>query len=185
MYLVRSAEICPRLRRASAVMVDLDVEALGHPNPVDITTDLEAAMSRLGTPVSRHWSVKDLCFVLRSEKGKISSLSMDETAITAQFGKLTRDVLANSKVHAEVQILAFLDSRSLNIPPRVICASKKACFLCNAFVRCHVWQGRLKDTFGSHISAQQRSAPRNEHCAGHSLWRSAPSDEQRGGFRAC
>ncbi len=49
-------------------MVDLDEAALGHSNPLDIATDLEAAMLRLGTPVSHHWSVKDLCFVLKSEK---------------------------------------------------------------------------------------------------------------------
>ncbi len=136
-YLVRSAEVCPRLRRASVVMVDLDGQALGHPNSLDLTTDLGAVMSRLGTPVSRRWSVKDLCIVLRSEKGNKARLSMHETALNAEFQKLTLDVLANSKVHAEVQILAFLDARSMDIPPRVICSSKKACFLCNAFVRCH------------------------------------------------
>lgn len=40
-------------------------------------------------------------------------------------------------VHAEVQLLFYYESTSSQMPPRVICSSKKACYLCNLFFKIH------------------------------------------------
>jgi hypothetical protein len=40
-------------------------------------------------------------------------------------------------VHAEIQLLIYYELNSSEPPPRVICSSKKACFLCNLFIRLH------------------------------------------------
>lgn len=41
------------------------------------------------------------------------------------------------KVHAEIQILCFYEQRPHHTPPRAICASKSACYLCNLFLKIH------------------------------------------------
>ena len=43
----------------------------------------------------------------------------------------------SKKIHAEIQLLSFYEKTSLVKPPRIICASKSACFLCNLFIRIH------------------------------------------------
>lgn len=52
-----------------------------------------------------------------------------------RFGKL----LATTElpVHAEIQLMAFYETRHCDFPPRVICSSKKACYLCNMFFNIH------------------------------------------------
>ena len=41
------------------------------------------------------------------------------------------------KVHAEVQLLLFYELNPTIRPPRVICSSKSACYLCNLFFQIH------------------------------------------------
>jgi hypothetical protein len=45
--------------------------------------------------------------------------------------------LTTWKVHAEIQILCFYEQRPHQQIPRVICASKSACYLCNLFLKTH------------------------------------------------
>ena len=47
-----SGHICGRFPRVSAVLADLDGEALGLLKPLNVTIDLEAAMGRIGTSIS-------------------------------------------------------------------------------------------------------------------------------------
>lgn len=42
-------------------------------------------------------------------------------------------------VHAEVQMIVHYEFNALQLRPRVIGASKKACFLCDTFIRKHGW----------------------------------------------
>lgn len=41
------------------------------------------------------------------------------------------------KVHAEIQLIFYYESHPNCIPPRVICSSKSACFMCNLFNELH------------------------------------------------
>lgn len=40
-------------------------------------------------------------------------------------------------VHAEVQLLFHYERNTCNLPPRIICSSKQACFLCDLFFKIH------------------------------------------------
>lgn len=63
-------------------------------------------------------------------------------------------------VHAEIQLVAYYESHRAAFPPRVLCSSKKACFLCNLFVNLHgkffmpSTHGRIYDTWTIPIKLQ-------------------------------
>ena len=40
-------------------------------------------------------------------------------------------------VHAEVQLLFYYERNFCNLPPRIVCSSKQACFLCDLFFKIH------------------------------------------------
>jgi hypothetical protein len=45
--------------------------------------------------------------------------------------------LKDAKIHAEIQLLIYCEREAFKLPPRVVCSTKDACFLCNAFIRMH------------------------------------------------
>jgi hypothetical protein len=54
------------------------------------------------------------------------------------FSQETQKALEESKVHSEIQLIAFCEIESVpELFPRVIASSKDACFLCNAFIKTH------------------------------------------------
>ncbi|KAL5323605.1 hypothetical protein ACEPPN_008144 [Leptodophora sp. 'Broadleaf-Isolate-01'] len=56
----------------------------------------------------------------------------------ADFSQVCK-AIASTKfiVHAEIQLLVHYELQNLALPPRIICSSKKACFLCNLFLELH------------------------------------------------
>jgi hypothetical protein len=58
-----------------------------------------------------------------------------------------------SRLHAEIQLVLFYEQHDSLLRPRVICSSKKACYLCNLFIKIHgqyhlpSTHGRLYDTW--------------------------------------
>ncbi|KAH7170682.1 hypothetical protein EDB81DRAFT_876705 [Dactylonectria macrodidyma] len=50
------------------------------------------------------------------------------------FNEILGNLESNSKVHAEIQLIGHLRQQRCSIYPRVIAASKKSCYLCNAFI---------------------------------------------------
>lgn len=51
---------------------------------------------------------------------------------------LRRKSLCRKRIHAEIQLLFYYDQQAQTpLRPRVICASKNACYLCNAFLSLH------------------------------------------------
>lgn len=51
---------------------------------------------------------------------------------------LRQKSLCKKKIHAEIQLLFYYEQQpQTKLRPRVICSSKNACFLCNAFLRTH------------------------------------------------
>jgi hypothetical protein len=64
-------------------------------------------------------------------------LCKTEAAIAHQFVSEATKAYSESKIHAEIQILAHYEVYEVQRPPRVICSSKDACYLCNAFVSLH------------------------------------------------
>ena len=55
----------------------------------------------------------------------------------AEFRKQLSLSRNSCKVHAEIQLIFYYETHPNCIPPRVICSSKSACFLCNLFNELH------------------------------------------------
>jgi hypothetical protein len=49
---------------------------------------------------------------------------------------VAHEAASSCSVHAEIQLLFYHEKHPPKIPPRIICSSKKACFLCNLFIKC-------------------------------------------------
>jgi hypothetical protein len=62
-------------------------------------------------------------------------LKITEQEANNQFTQKTRKTLKDAKIHAEIQLIFYLETEGSEQPPRVICSSKNACFLCNAFIK--------------------------------------------------
>jgi hypothetical protein len=50
---------------------------------------------------------------------------------------VAHEAASSCSVHAEIQLLFYHEKHPPKIPPRIICSSKKACFLCNLFIKLH------------------------------------------------
>lgn len=61
------------------------------------------------------------------------SLPWAEREVTAVAKKAMRE----SKIHAEMQILAYYELNPAAVPPRVIASNKDACYLCDMAIRLH------------------------------------------------
>jgi hypothetical protein len=65
-----------------------------------------------------------------------------EAILDTKIPQIQNEIKHNSKrkkrVHAEIQILYHYEQNpNGNIPPRVICSNKEACYLCNRFFKAH------------------------------------------------
>jgi hypothetical protein len=79
------------------------------------------------------------------------------------YYKRMMETLREGKVYAEIQLVLEYERRTARLPPRAICSSKDACYLCNVFIlvhgklhipRCHgrLYPGwRLPETFGPEL----------------------------------
>jgi hypothetical protein len=52
-------------------------------------------------------------------------------------GLIEARLLERSRLHAELQLVLFYEQHGTLLRPRVICSSKRACYLCNLFVKLH------------------------------------------------
>lgn len=65
-------------------------------------------------------------------KGRIKSNLVETQADLQQMS------MCKKKIHAEIKLLFYYEQKpEIKLRPRVICSSKNACFLCNAFLRIH------------------------------------------------
>ncbi|KAK3989146.1 hypothetical protein QBC44DRAFT_308759 [Cladorrhinum sp. PSN332] len=112
-------------------------------------------------------------------KGISRRLGKNQTQANTAFNEAVTEALSESKIHAEVQIVAFYELHPVPRMPRVICSSKDACYLCNQFVKLHGmfhvprthgnlytrWKvpavpslSPLRDSFGDSLQGQIRKA---------------------------
>ncbi|KAM3524476.1 hypothetical protein NHJ13051_004514 [Beauveria bassiana] len=124
--LYRAAKKYPIVRRMEAIAVQLPERAFKRPSPSSPPSSLERTSSRiLAAP---NHSVDRLC----------QALNTNANEARTEFKAQTHKTLTEGKFHAEVQLLCqILSQPSSRRPPRVVCASKDACFLCNCLLRAH------------------------------------------------
>lgn len=70
---------------------------------------------------------------------KIAQLAHRTTSnLVDTQAELQQKSLCKKRIHAEIQLLFYYEQQpQIALRPRVICSSKNACFLCNAFMRLH------------------------------------------------
>ncbi|KAK4192787.1 hypothetical protein QBC35DRAFT_202607 [Podospora australis] len=88
---------------------------------------LNQCVARYSTGGAQTFGVSDIARILR--QGVKEAQTSFANAVTKQ--------LHSSKIHAEVQLVAYYELHPVARKPRVICSSKDACFLCNQFVQQH------------------------------------------------
>lgn len=67
---------------------------------------------------------------------KFPSMFHGSSLITIE-NHLRQEATLAVPVHAEVQLLFYYEQNCCNVPPRIICSSKQACFLCDLFFKIH------------------------------------------------
>lgn len=70
----------------------------------------------------------------KSARGRSSSVEMNTRK---KYDSRVSNHDTRWKVHAEIQILLFYELNPQRLPPRIICASKSACYLCDLFFQIH------------------------------------------------
>ncbi|KIL84172.1 hypothetical protein FAVG1_12600 [Fusarium avenaceum] len=121
--LVRLSKRYTLFRNISTVTVKLDSSAFDRPTQKDTRFELTRHVLKLKKDYKTNWDLRDLDQKLAKN--------------TETFWKDFERVTDEPKVHAEIQLIWYLERRQSPIPPRVIASNKDACFLCNAFISFH------------------------------------------------
>lgn len=124
-FLYRTAKKFPSVQQMKIVIVELPESAFEIPGE-QYTPALLSIISRIGIQDGQ-WDLGHICRLLNTTELEASN----------QFAQRTKRTLKKAKIHAEIQLLFYCELKTSKLPPRVICSSKDACFLCNAFISMH------------------------------------------------
>ena len=125
-FLYETARKYPLVRKLNVILANLPQEAFQRAANSKYTSTFDSTISRISRESPEQYI------------GHISRvLGMTRLEASDQFAEQTRKTLNVSKIHAEIQLLFYTESNCTATPTRVICSSKDACFLCNAFILAH------------------------------------------------
>jgi hypothetical protein len=124
-FLYRTAKKIPLVRRMNIVLVSLPQSVFQKVPANQYTPTLPSTVSRISKLHGQRWNIGQVCRLL----------DVSEVEANGQFAQQTRKTLKDAKIHAEIQLLFYCELEAFKLPPRVVCSSKDACFLCNAFIR--------------------------------------------------
>ncbi|KAH7266979.1 uncharacterized protein BKA55DRAFT_533772 [Fusarium redolens] len=111
------------LGHTSTITVRLDDTAFGKPPAETKEFKLEKHLKKLKDEYNTNWDLDN--FTQR--------LATNTENFRKEFLRVTND----PKIHAEIQLMWYLECHPSSKPPRVIASNKDACFLCNAFISFH------------------------------------------------
>lgn len=126
LYLCHMAKKNAFISNMKVVLVSLPQSAFHLVPPTQSSPALLSTLDRMHLAKTPE-EVKQLCHLLESTELKASE------RFASHLGK----ALTEAKIHAEVQLIFYCDTNRLLPPPRVVCSSKDACFLCNTFILMH------------------------------------------------
>lgn len=124
-FLCRKAEAIPILRKVSIKQVKLPTEAFTRPPKADsVSSSIASILTRISN---------------KKNPVQLNAIpSGIQKGLDCCFTPGLRRLLDESKIHAEVQILAHYEGCEPNVvPPRVIASNKDACYLCNTLISLH------------------------------------------------
>lgn len=139
-FLLRTCKKLPITRRMQVVVVGLpDVAFFRAPVDPQYKVGVSSMLSRLRAPErTKHIEQKRQSDTLCRLLGTTPNKADDDLTKQAHRTHMT------GKIHAEVQLVFSYEiseqSKASNnrlSPPRVVCSSKKACFLCDLFIKMH------------------------------------------------
>ncbi|KAF5661140.1 hypothetical protein FHETE_8586 [Fusarium heterosporum] len=107
----------------STVLVRLDASTFDKPPQETIRFELGKHMEKLKKDYNTDWDLNKIN----------QTLAKNTEEFWKDFKKATKD----SRIHAEIQLLWYLERHPSPNPPRIIASNKDACFLCNAFISFH------------------------------------------------
>lgn len=121
--LYRTAKKFPVVRNMKIQLASLPRKAFEGQSLSNQIPNLCSCLSKLGLTKGQQ-GVFLLCH----------NLKLDQNAALARY-EGAQKALSTSKIHAEIQIVAFCESQVQKLFPRVISSSKDACFLCDTFIQ--------------------------------------------------
>lgn len=138
-FLCRRAEVLPLLQAATIKSLELPAEAFARPTGTAYNGTVYSVLQRLSTKEAP---------IKKSDLSPWLQKALDATP-SAKFMSNISQTLQESKIHAEIQILAYFedDMPATGLRPRVIASSKNACYLCHTFFNLH-GQYRVPKTHG-------------------------------------
>lgn len=118
----------PLVRNMKPQLATLPREVYDRPHIPGYSPSLPTMVSLLGIINGQRYNLSQISRFVKPDKNKTPS---------ERFSRQTKKILKQAKVHAEIQLIAYCEIKSLEFLPRVIGSSKDACFLCNVFIQKH------------------------------------------------
>ena len=118
-------------RQSIIAMLEVEIvtcEPLPQSKYVASPEDLQSVLSRFGSPANVSHLYRRLC------SQEIDPSAETKSAASDRYGDL---VNAKCAVHAEMQLLFHYEFINPHLPPRIICSTKKPCYLCDLFFCLH------------------------------------------------
>ncbi|KAI0385167.1 hypothetical protein F5Y04DRAFT_247068 [Hypomontagnella monticulosa] len=127
-FLFRTAKKMPLARKMRLVFVQLPQEAFSRVPCNACNPNLDRIVSLTEGLKKDERDLSKICRFLKTT----------EVEAKREFVRQTRKTMRESRIHAEIQLLYYCESQISNHRlPRVVCSSKKACWLCNEFILMH------------------------------------------------
>ncbi|KAF6842907.1 hypothetical protein CMUS01_02638 [Colletotrichum musicola] len=127
----RAAKKFPMVRNSQVVPVRLGPEAFQRVSSSSNSPNIEFALASRSIRKD-HKKLDQVCRHLASTSSTKSMATANK-----EFVERCHETLQNGKVHAEIQLLYHYLATPSHKPPRVVCSSKDACYLCNTFITMH------------------------------------------------
>jgi hypothetical protein len=125
-FLYRTAKKFPSAKRMKVQIINLPRSVFNRTLIPQYKPTLSSRVEQIESPRGR-WNLKRISSLLNIREGRA----------TDEFAQQTLKTLREAKVHSEIQLLFHIDMQAFKRPPRVICSSKSACYLCDVYIRVH------------------------------------------------
>ncbi|KAJ0125856.1 hypothetical protein HZ326_31038, partial [Fusarium oxysporum f. sp. albedinis] len=122
--LYRMAKRFPVLRRVEVVPVTLEPQMYSQVKVDQYSPSLSATLHRIVSKHSLSVNPDRIYTLLRLGKEKAERM----------FSEHVWRALQGAKIHSEIQLFYHIEGLCLTRPPRVVCSSKDACYLCDLFI---------------------------------------------------
>ncbi|KAF6841473.1 hypothetical protein CPLU01_00604 [Colletotrichum plurivorum] len=127
----RAAKKFTMVRNSQVVLVRLEPEAFQRVTPSSNSPNIESTLASRSIR-KNHRNLDQVCLHLAGTSSPNERATADE-----KFIEQCHETMRNGKIHAEIQLLYHCQAKPSNKPPRVVCSSKDACYMCNTFITMH------------------------------------------------